>query len=254
MEQIAGRRILLVEDNELNRLLAVEILQGEAGAQVEWAADGAQGVQRALADAFDIVLMDVQMPVMDGLEATLRLRAEPSLAGLAIVGMTAHAMASDHDRCRAAGMNDIVVKPFAPEELFRVIARWLPKRARAVEDSAAAPVSIALGLQYCMGRHDLYLDIVQAFLRAHGQDAERLLDARQSGDLAQMSALTHALASTARVVGAEGLADVVVRLGEALRRGDAEARSRLVEEVVSRHVQAVHALTEYAARQAPKAP
>jgi HPt (histidine-containing phosphotransfer) domain-containing protein len=105
-----------------------------------------------------------------------------------------------------------------------------------------------------MGRHDLYLNIVQAFLRTHGQDAERLLEAQQNGDVAQMSALMHTLASTARVVGAEGLAHAVMNLGKALRSGDAEGRPRLVEEVVRRQALAVHGLTEYAALHAPKAP
>jgi two-component system sensor histidine kinase/response regulator len=100
-----------------------------AGASVEWARDGREGVQCALAEPFGLLLADVQMPVMDGLEATRRLRAEPLPAGLLIVGMTARAMAGDHMLCRAAGMDDVLVKPFNPDELFGVVARWLPLAA-----------------------------------------------------------------------------------------------------------------------------
>ena len=93
--------------------------------------DGREGWRRAGAEPFDLVLMDVQMPEMDGYEATRRLRLEPGLAGLAIVGMTAHAMASDRAQCLEAGMNEVVVKPFEPRDLFATVQRWLPPRPDA---------------------------------------------------------------------------------------------------------------------------
>ena len=119
---LCGLRILVAEDNEINRLVACDLLAGVAGADVDAVADGAEALARLRAGTYDLVLMDCQMPVMDGYEATRRIRAEISV-DLPVVAMTAHALTSDREKCLAAGMTDYVSKPFDPPELFALIAR-----------------------------------------------------------------------------------------------------------------------------------
>jgi PAS domain S-box-containing protein len=131
-------RVLVAEDNETNRLVVRELLAA-AGLQVEVAHDGRQAVEKVKRSAFDLVLMDVQMPEMDGFEATARIREiQPELP---IVAMTAHAMERERQRCIEAGMADHVAKPFDPDQIWNVVDRWLPggsartavHRARGVE-------------------------------------------------------------------------------------------------------------------------
>ena len=123
--QLAGRRVLVVEDNEINQEVATAIL-AEAGLVVGIAANGADAVREAAANRYDLILMDVQMPLMDGLEATRRIRALPGVpADLPIIAMTAHAMRGDWEKSLAAGMNDHLTKPIDPRRLFAVLERWL---------------------------------------------------------------------------------------------------------------------------------
>jgi len=133
----AGARVLLVEDNELNQQVAAELLR-LAGMQVDVADNGAQALGRLADRRYDLVFMDMQMPVMDGLTATAKIRTEPRHAALPIVAMTANAMAQDRERCLQAGMNDHLAKPFDPPQLWAVLKRWLNPSTSAV-DLAPAP-------------------------------------------------------------------------------------------------------------------
>ena len=212
--QLKGCRLLLVDDNELNRIVAVDLLAGVAGAHVVEAHTGREALRHLgiaqdgttpSAGAFDLVLMDVQMPDMDGLEATRRIRAQPAFAALPVLGMTAHALARDRAQCMDAGMNEVVVKPFEPNALFAVIARWLPAAPRsspshtAGQLSGAGPsaVSFDLGLSRCLHRHDLYLRVVQRFLETRRHDVAQLRTAHAGGDRETLSHLAHTTMSTA---------------------------------------------------------
>ena len=126
LRTLQGARVLVVEDNELNRLLAGELLRG-VGLNVDFAHNGQLAVDRlSQADAdYGMVFMDMQMPVMDGLEATRLIRLMPGRAQLPIVAMTANAMREDSQRCLAAGMNDYISKPFSPSTLWGLLLRWL---------------------------------------------------------------------------------------------------------------------------------
>ncbi|MFK4707633.1 CheY-like chemotaxis protein [Roseateles asaccharophilus] len=117
-------RVLLVEDNDINQLVAVGLLEA-FGLRVDIAADGAQALEMAAAQRFDAVLMDVQMPGMDGFEATARLRQLPGHADTPIIAMTANSMPGERERCLAAGMSDYVAKPIEPELLENCLRRWL---------------------------------------------------------------------------------------------------------------------------------
>ncbi|MCK6424833.1 MAG: response regulator [Burkholderiaceae bacterium] len=128
---LAGLRVLVVEDNVLNQEVARELL-GSAGCCVDVVDDGAQALERLARQPCDLVLMDMQMPVMDGLSATRAIRAQPALAGLPVIAMTANALAQDRLRCLEAGMNDHIAKPFEPEALWALLQRWAPPRPAAV--------------------------------------------------------------------------------------------------------------------------
>jgi two-component system, sensor histidine kinase and response regulator len=119
----ASVRVLVVDDNEVNLLIAREMLLS-AGLSVETADNGAEALGRVTGGRFDVVLMDMQMPVMDGLEATRRIRQLPGLQRLPVLAMTANAMAADRERCLQAGMDEVLVKPIAPDELIAAVRRW----------------------------------------------------------------------------------------------------------------------------------
>ena len=136
----AGARVLLAEDNLVNQEVAVQLLRA-AGVSVEVAGDGAQALQMVRSRPYDLVLMDVQMPQLDGLEVTRRIRREPALARLPIVAMTANAFPEDRQACLDAGMNEHLAKPVDPRELHATLLRWLPTRLG--EGRAPAPLMLA---------------------------------------------------------------------------------------------------------------
>ena len=197
LREWAGARVLLVEDNELNQVVAAELLQ-MAGLQVDVADNGAQALERLGAGRYDLVFMDMQMPVMDGLAATVQIRSQARWADLPIVAMTANAMPQDRERCLQAGMNDHLAKPFDPPQMWAMLSRWLkPRWARAAHLSTGATqttppaaqsasagcpdltgiagLDAERGIRQCGGRAALYRKILIKFTQAH-PDTERTLD------------------------------------------------------------------------------
>ncbi|TXI72098.1 MAG: response regulator, partial [Dechloromonas sp.] len=128
-EQYAGKRVLLVDDEPINQEISAMLLE-EVGLEVELADNGLMALEKALFQPYDLVLMDMQMPVMDGLEATRRLRELPGYAKVPIIAMTANAFAEDRQHCMAAGMDDFIGKPANPDRLYRMLYRWLERGAR----------------------------------------------------------------------------------------------------------------------------
>jgi two-component system sensor histidine kinase/response regulator len=131
LQRLYGARVLLVEDSKLNQMVAIGLME-DAKLTVDVADNGAIAVRMVGAADYDLVLMDMQMPVMDGIEATSAIRAFPRFERLPIVAMTANAMSSDRDRCLAAGMNDHIAKPIDPDEFFRMLKRWIEPRPAPV--------------------------------------------------------------------------------------------------------------------------
>jgi len=229
---LRGRRVLLVEDNEFNQIVATDLLGDVAGMDVVVASNGREALDTLQTRTFDAVLMDVQMPEMDGHQATGLIRAQPHLQALPVIAMTAHAMVSDREKCLSAGMNDYIAKPFNPAELFAVLERWLsPRRpvatlgtrtgsAEEQQESSRPPgVAIEEGLQRCLGRADLYDRIVSRFLSARMDDPQRLRTALDLGDTTQIAAISHTMVATAGTLGAAHLSEAARQLQAAALDG-----------------------------------
>jgi PAS domain S-box-containing protein len=228
-DRLRGRRVLLVEDNEFNQEVATEFLS-MLGLETVLAADGEQALARLKATSFDLVLMDLQMPVMDGYEATRRIRSDPSLAALPIIAMTAHAMTQERERCAALGMNDYVTKPIDPERFAATLATWTRAAApsaqgevRARQEPGAAPVlpgiAYAKGLALCLGAPDRFEKRLKRFIQILENPAEEIRSALARGDAGTAHRGAHSMVSAAGMIGAEDLAAKALALQEALDEG-----------------------------------
>ncbi len=234
---LAGARVLLVEDNKVNQMVGQALLEG-LGLTVEIAANGQQAVTmiEANRDHFDAVLMDLQMPVMDGYAATRALRERPGTAGLPIVAVTANALPSERERCLQAGMNDYVPKPIDPDLLRIVLERWVqPRHAPAplrVEPVAIAenPVAIALpeilpgvdtgvALRRLMGNRDLLVRLLCEFASEHAKDPEHIRASLACGDLEAARAAVHRLKGVAGNLAAQQVFASAAVLESVLREG-----------------------------------
>ena len=218
--RLAGLRLLIVEDNANNQQVARELLEDE-GAEVQIAQNGLEAVEAVTAaePAFDVVLMDLQMPVMDGFTATSRIRQDLGMLELPIVAMTANAMASDREACLAVGMNDHVGKPFDLDHLVTVLRRLsgLPAFAGAADPSprdvpvlppeilaaaAAAGVDIDAALGRLGGNLDVYRRLLRRFVRDLLAVPAQLATSLQAGDAAPASRQMHTLKGLAATLGA----------------------------------------------------
>ena len=258
---LAGMRILVVEDNALNQQLAVELLE-EAGVVVSVADDGEAALGCLETGTFDLVLMDIQMPGMDGYTATRRLRSMPGLAGLPVVAMTAHALADERERCLAAGMDDIIVKPVVPALMYATIARYrgaaaTPPEAGDPPDALpnmadAPPIDRATGLRYAGGKPALFARLLQRFHETQFDLMTRIEEASARGDEVEAYRLAHTLKSTAGTIGAGALSDAARTLEAAYEAADADAVSAAFE-VVKALFAAVLAHIESGVEDAPPA-
>jgi signal transduction histidine kinase/CheY-like chemotaxis protein len=239
---LKGIRLLLVEDNALNQLVAKEILV-RAGAEVVIAGNGAEALVMLTPD-ISLVLMDIQMPEMDGLEATRRIRAMPEYTGLPIVAMTANVMESDVRACREAGMNDHVGKPLDVAELMSTILRWMDRvpaapspTDRQSQPSADIAVLDAAKVIARMGLDEaIYWEIVAIFPEEYTLLSGRLHAALDSESWADATREAHTLKGMAGNIGAEELQAAAAALEQALRQGKTPVESQLltVEASVSR--------------------
>ncbi|MBK7260705.1 MAG: response regulator [Rubrivivax sp.] len=218
-----GARVLLAEDNVVNQEVALALLQA-VGLQVDVVDDGAQAVARARAQRFDLILMDVQMPVMDGLQATRQIRALPGGADLPILAMTANAYAEDRADCLTAGMNDHISKPVDPKGLFETLLRWLPVRRQAMAFDAAIEAALP-------GQHARAYERAQAeFVRLYGADGGGLA-ALQASDPAAQAAALHSLRGAAATLGALHLQALALECEAAIQQGQAPPQAALLSEL-----------------------
>ncbi len=215
---LRGVRILLVEDHELNQELATEILTG-VGAVVTLATNGQEALDQLGAQAFDGVLMDIQMPVMDGYTATKAIRSNPEYADLPVLAMTANAMAGDREKSLEAGMNDHIAKPLDMEKALATMSRWF-KPAKSENESADLPgIDSETGLKNANGKQDLYKRLLKRFVDNEADFAARFGDAVRQGDSDTATRLAHTLKGVAGTIGAMDLQAAAFDLEKAVKSG-----------------------------------
>ncbi len=256
--EFSGARILLAEDHPVNREVALELLHG-AGLDIDTATNGREAWEKAQANDYDLILMDMQMPQMDGREATRAIRRLPGRADVPILAITANAFDEDRLACKEAGMNDFITKPFDPAGLYQNLLLWLelarnhpqmelfvkeatPKSVpvqqagdvvsahelelrRGLEDRLASlanlpGLNLPYGLAALRNNARKYLDLLEKFVGLHAENMIRLSMCLAENDWAGAQALAHGLKGTAGTLGAERLAALAERVEVRLRSAE----------------------------------
>ncbi len=250
LQQISGARVLVVEDNSINQQIACEILE-QAGISVKIAGNGREAVAAFEAgEKFDAVLMDIQMPVMDGYEASRRIRQIRNFSEIPIIAMTAYAMASEREECLASGMNDHVAKPVNPQALYASLITWIPPKSIGVDvetspaadvqeefkDDDTLPVSlpgldIDTGLMRAGGNRQLYRKILCDFREQNLSVIEDLHSALKGNKHENMFSLLHSLKGLSATIGATTLAATVAEFERAITAGAGDAGSELISKL-----------------------
>ncbi|MFH1137401.1 MAG: transporter substrate-binding domain-containing protein [Pseudomonadota bacterium] len=243
--RLGGVRVLLVEDNEINQQVAQEILE-QAGVVVSIAENGREAIDFLLKQEIDLVLMDIQMPIMEGLEATREIRKIPRFANLPIIAMTAHALSGDREKSLAAGMNDHINKPIDPDELLAVLAHWLPRDSRAaplpaVRDEKPAPapnqesapvlpgLAVAVGLKRLGGNSDLYRSLLIKFRDNHSGAVQEIRKSIADGRLEPAARLAHTLKGIAGNVAAEKIFRSALDLENVLKANEQDKLDNILK-------------------------
>ncbi|STQ94261.1 Signal transduction histidine-protein kinase BarA [Janthinobacterium lividum] len=225
---LRGAWLLLVEDNEVNQEVAQHILN-DAGIRVDIAGNGAIALAKIAENAYDGVLMDCQMPVMDGYQATRKLRQDPRYSNLPVIAMTANAMVGDKEKCLDAGMNDFIAKPIDVAQLFGTLARWIapatPQEMAAVvaQPEAELPVIAGLKMAEAMrrvgGNAALMRKLLDRFVETQFDAMQRIVAAIENNQLETAIREAHTLKGLAGNIGAGGLADSAARVEHLLSLG-----------------------------------
>jgi len=236
LSPVYGARVLLVEDNEINREVAIGLLE-DAHLSIDQAENGAVALDRIAKQTYDLVLMDMQMPVMDGIAATKAIRANRQFASLPIVAMTANAMDRDREQCFAAGMNDHLSKPIEPSKLFDALLRWiLPRAAASVAASAnstlpsastPAPSAVSgellipgidttTALKRTGGNRKRYESLLQRFAESQALAVNDIESALAANDSPTANRLAHSVKGASANLGANELTQAAAKAEAAI--------------------------------------
>ena len=245
-------RILLVEDEPINREVAVDMLTN-AGLSADLAENGQQAVAMAIAQPYDLILMDLQMPVMGGLDATRQILAHPGRSTAKIVAMTANAFAEDRAACLQAGMLDHLAKPVDPAALLSILLRWLPSEKLdplstdpaqpisplpdSVDDSAEMHTLEALsalpdldtraGLSVVRGKRGKYIELLQKYVERHSEDAQQIRQLLTDGDFSTAQRMAHSLKGVSGTLGLSSTRETAAKLEHALYEAPASNAATL---------------------------
>jgi CheY-like chemotaxis protein/HPt (histidine-containing phosphotransfer) domain-containing protein len=225
----SGERILLVEDNEDNQEVVLGLLR-ETGLQIDIAENGKIALEKIGQTDYMLVFMDMQMPVMDGLEATRQIRKNPALESIPIVAMTANAMQQDQDACLEAGMDDFIAKPIDPEQLIQVLRRWLPPHFEVSMEKPSADTPLAQGdpikgldmnqgLRRVLGKKEVYWSLLRRFILGQADAPLKIRSAVGMGHLKEAELIAHTVKGLAGNIGAIGVQRSAETLEQALRGG-----------------------------------
>ncbi|MFC1850942.1 response regulator [candidate division CSSED10-310 bacterium] len=255
---LEGFKILLVEDNSINQQVATEILTS-GGMIVEIAENGKQALTKVAHTEYDIVLMDIQMPLMDGYEATKKIRTNTNFAELPIIAMTAHAMKGDREKCHEAGMNDYVTKPIEADHLYSTIGKWVKKkkteafpaqpRSRQMSKNPleTAPeklpgIDVAAGIKRVGGNRKLYRQLLEEFCRDYTHVVEEIRIALDRDDLSRAERLGHTIKGIAGNISANELNAASHELEKAIRQGNIEHSDSLITGFQKAIDQVIHSI------------
>ncbi|MDR7332415.1 response regulator [Roseateles asaccharophilus] len=228
-ESLAGLRVLLVEDHPINQEIALRLLNSR-GASVDVAANGQLGLEQLQArgpDAYDLVLMDLQMPVLDGLEATRRLRALPGFADLPVLAMTAHTMPEERAQCTAAGMQGHIAKPLDLAVLVRELQQY---RQPSVAGSAPA-LDLNAGLRQFAGQTALYQRTLRGFADQYGPGLQAWTAWLEGADWVELRRAAHTLQGLAATLGAQSLHRAALGLERCAAAADARGSAQQLARV-----------------------
>ncbi|MBF0568564.1 MAG: response regulator [Nitrospirae bacterium] len=248
LSTIAGARVLLVEDNELNQQVAMELL-ADSGFITDLAKNGEIAVRMATERHYDIILMDMQMPVMDGITATIEIRKHKECAELPIIAMTANAMTIDREKCLEAGMNDHVAKPIDPDVLFGRLIKWIPPIAAAVAPVQRAAVTkkppevddaliaalrgiagldVASALKRVLGKPASYISLLKKFIAGQQSAPDEVRKAISEGRINDAERIAHTAKGTAGNIGATYVQEQAERLEYAIKHRAPEQETEAI--------------------------
>ncbi|WP_019613852.1 PAS domain S-box protein [Psychromonas ossibalaenae] len=261
--RLHGAKILLVEDNEINQELALDLLTSN-GIVAQVANNGLQALELLERDIFDGVLMDCQMPVMDGYQATRKIRLKKCFTGLPILAMTANAMAGDRDKVLEAGMNDHIAKPINVTDMFRIMAKWITpavpgveaavgvvRQEKTVEIPELDGINTEAGLARTLNNSKLYSKLLRKTALNYSRFADEFNRAAESADWALAQRLAHSLKGVAGNIGAESLqAACAVLEAQAKDKQVGETERRMMETQLQRIIVSLASLPEDAAEMA----
>jgi len=249
---IRGATVLLVEDNEFNQQIAMELLT-DAGFVVHIAANGLESLAMMAKRTYDVVLMDMQMPVMDGVTATAEIRKVDTWKDIPIIAMTANVMEADIKKCTDAGMNDHVAKPIDPDQLFGKLVKWVsPRQGSPTQESVPAAMKqpaaeqagskspddlpdipgldTALGLKRVMGKKAFYLDMLRMYIGNQGEAPAEIRQSLDGGDYETAQRLAHTAKGVSGNIGATDIQELAARVEKAIRE---HAARETIEELLA---------------------
>ncbi|WP_422422261.1 PAS domain S-box protein [Pseudomonas sp. GZD-222] len=223
-------RVLLVEDNEMNQEVAVAILRS-VGCHVDVANNGQDALDTLKAGSFDLVLMDMHMPVMDGLTATRKIRNDSGIRNIPIIAMTANARQDDREACLSSGMNDFISKPFTPDKLYAYLEKWLKKSKYELSEinisslESLDGLNVDVGVRRAMGQRALYITLLKLFSESQSKIAEQLSQALEDRNLTGVFELAHNCKGSAATIGAGGIEEAAALVEKSLQQGVKESEA-----------------------------